>query len=105
MSTNDDSIDTAKVQAQIEAMDALLAQGRAAMAKLDAFYEGHQIPPGIGEASLLSDAVPDRHRAIFSKLIAELDNIDRRIDEFDQNSAKPAPVAVSARALGNRYRI
>lgn len=100
-----DTIDTAQIQARIAAMDALLAQGRAAMAKVDAFYAEHQIPPGAGAASLLSDDVPDRHRTIFLKLITELDKIERRIGEFDQNSAQPAPVPVSARAVGNRYRI
>ena len=105
MSKNHDSVDTAKIQAQIEVMDALLAQGRAAMARVDAFYEEHEIPQGVGAASLLSDVVPERHRIIFSKLITELANIDRRLDEFDQNNPKPSPVAVSARAIGNRYRI
>ena len=100
-----DSVDSAKIQAQIQAMDALLAQGRVAMAKVDAFYEEHGLTPGMGEKALLGDAVPDRHRTIFSKLLAELSKIDQRIDELDQNNPKPAPVAVSARAVGNRYRI
>ena len=93
------------VQEQIDRLDALRAQGREAMAKVDQFYRDHGIEPGIGEKMLLSEAVPERHRAIFSKLLAEFGNMERRIQEFDPNSTKAAPRPVAARAVGNRYRI
>lgn len=105
MNDTADTLDQAAVQAQIQRMGALLAQGRAVMAKVDDFYREHDLVPGIGEQTLMSEAVPERHRAIFSKLLAEFDMIERRIDEFDPHSTQPAPVAVSARAVGNRYRI
>ena len=105
MSDSNDSLDGDKIQAQIQRMDELLALGRTAKAKVDDFYKEHNIVPGIGEFSLLSPPVPERHRAIFSKMLAEFDNIDRRIDEFSPESTRPAPIAVSARAVGNRYRI
>jgi hypothetical protein len=94
-----------RIQAQIERMDAMLAHGKEVIAEVDQFYREHDLVPGFGEKVLLSDQVPDRHRTIFAKLIAELGRIDQRIDELDPNKATPAPVAVSARAVGNRYRI
>ncbi len=90
---------------QIERMDALLAEGKAAMTLMDQFYQDHEMIPGLGEQILTSEEVPERHRIIFSKLLAELRILDQRIDEIDPNSPQRAPVAVSARAVGNRYRI
>lgn len=95
----------ADVNALIAQMDGMLAQGREAMERLDQFYHEHGLTPGFGKNELLSDKVPDRHRTIFARLLAEFTNIEQRIEEFDPSSKKNAPVPVSARAVGNRYRI
>ena len=97
--------ETERIQAHLAQVDALLAQGKAAMERMDRFYREHGLVVGAGEQALLSDQVPERHRTIFSKLIAELSQIDRRIDELDPIKSKPSPVAVGTRAVGNRYRI
>jgi hypothetical protein len=93
------------IDAQIQRMDALLAQGREAMARVDAFYREHDLVPGFGEQMLQSEDVPERHRTIFAKLISELSRIDQRIDELDPNKKTAPPISVGARAVGNRYRI
>lgn len=95
----------ARVQAQIAQMDALLAAGKAAVARVDQFYAAHGIQPGMGAQRLQSEDVPERHRIIFARLLAEFSKIEQRIEEFDPTSKTPAPVSVSARAVGNRYRI
>ena len=97
--------DTERVQARIQRMDDLLAEGRAAIAKLDAHYEAHGVKPGTGADVLLSDAVPERHRIIFARLLADVERMEERIAELDPASARKAPVGVGARAIGNRYRI
>lgn len=94
-----------RAQAQISRMDALLAEGRAAMARMDELYQAHGIQPGTGARVLLGDDVPERHRIIFARLLADLERMDQRINELDPRNAAPAPVAVGARAVGNRYRI
>lgn len=97
--------DIERVQAQISRMNALLAAGKAAMARVDHFYHEHDLVPGFGEKGLQSDAVPERHRVIFARVLAEYPLIEQRIEEMDPRSATPAPVPVRARAVGNRYRI
>ncbi|GAA5149671.1 hypothetical protein GCM10023213_47690 [Prosthecobacter algae] len=97
--------ETERIQAHLAQVDALLAQGKAAMERMDRFYHENGLVPGAGEQALLSDRVPERHRIIFSRLIGELSQIDRRIDELDPFKSKPSPVAVGTRAVGNRYRI
>ena len=97
--------ETERIQAHLAQVDAVLAQGRAAMERMDIFYREHELVAGAGEQMLFSEQVPERHRTIFSKLIAELSQIDRRIDELDPFKGKPSPVAVGTRAVGNRYRI
>lgn len=102
----DQTSESEQIQERIAAMDALLAQGRAAMAKVDQFYREHDLVPGVGEQVLTSsESVPPQHRHIFRKLLAELSQIEQRIEEFDPASTKPSPVPVSTRAIGNRYRI
>lgn len=87
-------------------MDALLAQGRELMAKVDQFYQETGLEPGIGEKILLSDAVPVQHRVIFRSLLAELETLDQRIDQMTaSNTPSAAAPSVGARAVGNRYRI
>ena len=86
-------------------MDALLEQGRAAVAKVDEFYARHGIEPGIGEKMLLSDSLPDAQRVMFSRLFAELEMMEQRIDQLDPNRPGGASASVGARAVGNRYRI
>lgn len=97
--------ESARIQAQIERMDALLAAGQAAVARMDQFYREHDLVPGFGEKALQSDAVPDRHRIIFARILAEFPVMEQRIDEMDPQSATPAPVPARTRAVGNRYRI
>ena len=98
--------ESAQLSARIAAMDALLVEGKAAMARADHFYSEHDLVAGMGERVLTSsETVPPEHRHIFRKLLAELGQIEQRIEEFDDASTKPSPVPVSARAIGNRYRI
>ncbi|MGV3662126.1 MAG: hypothetical protein ACO1TE_18210 [Prosthecobacter sp.] len=97
--------DSALVQAQIGRMDALLAAGRAAMARVDKFYEEHGLQPGFGARKLQGEEVPERHRIIFARILAEFPMIEQRIEEQDPRRATPAAVPVRARAVGNRYRI
>lgn len=97
--------ESARIQAQIERMDALLAAGQAAVARMDQFYREHDLVPGFGERALQSDAVPDRHRVIFARILAELPMLEERIVEMDPRSSTPAPLPARARAVGNRYRI
>lgn len=92
-------------QEQIERMDALLAQGKEAMAKMDQLYREHDIVPGSGEKVLLGDSVPERHRVIFARLLGRMSTIEEHIEDFDPASSRPASVAVGARAAGSRYRI
>ncbi len=101
----DPHADSALVQAQIARMDALLAAGRAATARVDKFYEKHGLQPGFGEKGLQGGEVPERHRVIFARILAEFPVIEQRIEEQDPRSATPAPVPARARAVGNRYRI
>ncbi len=103
--THPELSDTARVQAQIAQMDALLAAGKAAMARVDKFFEEHGIQPGIGMQKLQGEDVPERHRVIFARLLAEFPVIEQRIEEFDPTSKTPAPVPVNTRAVGSRYRI
>ncbi|MBB5031245.1 hypothetical protein [Prosthecobacter vanneervenii] len=95
----------AAVDAQIARIDALLAEGREAVARLDRFYAEHGIQPGIGAQQLQSEDVPERHRIIFARLLAELQRLEHRVEELDPSSKIPAPVPVITRAVGNRYRI
>ncbi|TDU70719.1 hypothetical protein EI77_02767 [Prosthecobacter fusiformis] len=97
--------ETERIQAHLTQVDILLAQGKAAIERMDRFYREHDLVLGVGEQVLFSEQVPERHRIIFAKIIAELSQIDQRIDELDPFKSKPAPVAVSTRAIGNRYRI
>jgi len=95
-----------QLQQRIAAMDSLMAEGKAAMAKVNQFYREHDLVPGLGEKVLTSsEMVPPEHRHIFRKLLAELSQIEQRIEEFNPASTKPSPVPVSTRAIGNRYRI
>ncbi len=96
---------TEEVQALISQMDAMLAQGREAMERLDQFYHVRGLTPGFGKKELLSEKVPDRHRTIFAKLLAKVARIDQEIDEIDPRKSTPAPIAATARAVGNRFRI
>jgi len=89
----------------LDRMDALLAKGRDAIAKSDAFYAEHGIDPGIGEKILLSDAISPEHRVIIARLLAEYRNMEQTIKELDPTHAAQAPKAVAVRAIGNRYRI
>jgi len=97
--------ETERIQAQIERMDALLALGKEALTKIDQFYQEHAIEPGIGVKTLLGDAVPEQHRVIFARILAEFPMIDQRIDEMEPRSPQPAPVPARTRAVGSRYRI
>ncbi len=86
-------------------MDALLAQGRETIAKVEQFYADHGLELGIGEKKLLGDEVSERDRVIFGRLLAEIQMIDQRIDQFDPNKSKSNSPSLGARAVGNRYRI
>lgn len=97
--------DIERVQTQIAGMDALLAAGKAAMARVDQFYRQHDLVPGFGEKGLQGGDVPQQHRVIFARILAEFPVIEQRIEEMDPRSARPAPVPVRARAVGSRYRI
>ncbi len=79
--------------------------GRAAMARVDEFFAEHGIQPGVGAQKLQGEDVPERHRIIFTRLLAEFPVIEQRVQELDPTSKTPAPVSVSARAVGSRYRI
>lgn len=103
--TSPDMTDSQWVQTQIEHMDTLLVAGKAAVAKLDQFYQDHGLQPGFGAKNLQGEDVPERHRIIFARILAELPVIDQRVDEMNPHSPKPAPVPVGTRAVGNRYRI
>lgn len=97
--------DIERVQAQIQHIDMLLAAGKAAMARVDKFYHEHDLVPGFGEKGLQGDGVPDRHRVIFARILAEFSVMEQRIEEMDPRSAKPAPAPARTRAVGSRYRI
>lgn len=93
------------VEARVAAMDAMLASGKTLMAKVDQFYEEHGLAAGMGEQMLTGIEVPEEHRHLFRRLFAEFRMIEQRLDELDPTSARPSPVAVGARAIGNRFRI
>jgi|GEM_PF-1714935 len=95
----------AGVNALISHMDAMLAQGRGAVERLDEFYRVRGLTPGFGKKELLSERVPDRHRTIFAKMLARVARIDQEIDEIDPRMTTPAPIAASTRAAGSRFRI
>lgn len=104
-----------EVQALISRMDELLKQGAAARARVDEFYQNQGLEPGIGAAVLLSEAVSERDREIFRRLIAEYEMMEQRVQSFAakaaqegrpghaSDSAPPRPVGTLA--VGNRYRI
>ena len=86
-------------------MDAMLANGKALISKVDQFYQEHGLSSGMGEEVLTGTQVPEEHRHVFRRLFAEFRMIEQRLDELDPTSARPSPVAVGARAIGNRFRI
>lgn len=98
--------DLQRVQAHIERLDALLAQGREAVKKLDAFYSENNLEPDIGKTILISDPrVPERHQIIFTKLLSELEHLEERINERVPDQPQSARPSATTRAVGNRFRI
>ncbi len=89
----------------ITRMDALLAKGREAMERVDQFYTETGLVPGIGAKMLLGDEIPEEDRVIFARLLTELEIMEQRIAQIEAASTPVARVSVSARAVGNRYRI
>jgi hypothetical protein len=91
----------AKLQVQ---MDALLAQGAEAMQREDEFLREHKIQPGMGKEKLLGPEVSAEHRVIWQRLMEEYEMMEERLVNHEKSqSGKSLPV--SARAIGNRYRI
>lgn len=90
-------------------MDALLAKGRKAIAKHEAFMAEHQLFTGIGARELTGPRVPEPHREIFRHLIYELEHMRERIQEFDEqiklNKKNGSAAPVQTRSLNHRYRI
>jgi len=104
--TSPEMTDVLRVQALIEGMDALLAQGRQAMEKLDRFYQEHDLPPDIGKKVLTSDPrVPERHQIIFTKLLKEWETLEQQIDERLTQASPTTRPSARSRAVGNRFRI
>ncbi|MBB5037708.1 hypothetical protein [Prosthecobacter dejongeii] len=98
--------DVQRVQAHIECLDALLAQGREAVEKLDAFYRENHLEPDIGKTILISDPrVPERHQIIFTKLLSEWEHLEERINEKALDLHQAARPSATVRAVGNRFRI
>ncbi|GEP43710.1 hypothetical protein [Brevifollis gellanilyticus] len=89
----------------IARMDALLAKGREAMDRVDQFYTETGLVQGIGAKTLLGDEVPEEDRVIFARLLTELEIMEQRIAQIETAITPVARVSVSARAVGNRYRI
>ncbi len=94
-----------QLQALIERMDMLLANGAKAKTRMDELYREHGIVPGMGEEMLRSDAVSERDREIFRRLIAEYEHMEHRLRSFEDQAGSSAPRSVGVRAVGNRYRI
>lgn len=86
-------------------MDALLEKGRQAMEKVDQFYTDTGLVHGIGAKMLLSDEIPEQDRVIFSRLLNEFEMMEQRIVQIESANTPSANVSISARAVGNRYRI
>lgn len=97
--------DREKLEKLISSMDDLLANGRASVARYEAFALEHGIEAGCGEKTLLGPRVPPREREVFRRLLAEYAFIEERIKQFEELAKKPAPRPVGNRAIGNRYRI
>ncbi len=89
----------------IEKLDAKLAAGAEAVARMDQFYQDHGLEAGIGEKILTSPLLSARDREIFRALIAEMESMESRARSFEEQSAQAAPRSVGVRAVGNRYRI
>lgn len=94
-----------QIQDLIDKLDAKLAAGAEAVARMEQFYKDHDLEPGIGEKILSSPLVSLRDREIFRTLIAEMENMESRVRSFEEQSAQVAPRSVGVRAVGNRYRI
>ncbi len=89
----------------IARMDALLEKGKQAMARVDQFYAETGLVPGIGAKMLLADEIPEEDRVIFARLLTELEMMELRIAQIEAATTPVARISVSARAVGNRYRI
>ncbi len=89
----------------IARMDALLEKGKEAMERVDQFYAETGLVQGIGAKMLLSDEVPEQDRVIFSRLLTELEVMEQRVAQIEAATTPIAKVSISARAVGNRYRI
>jgi hypothetical protein len=89
----------------IAQMDALLEKGREAMERVDQFYAETGLVQGIGAKMLLADEIPEQDRVIFSRLLTEFEMVEQRIAQIESASTPISKVSISARAVGNRYRI
>jgi hypothetical protein len=91
----------AKLQEQMKAM---LDAGANTARQYEEFMKEHKIEPGIGKKKLMGPDVSPEVRVIMRRLMEEYDMMEERLQNYTKsNSGKSVPV--SARALGNRYRI
>ena len=91
----------AKLQEQMKAM---LEQGSQTLSRYGEFMQEHKIEPGMGKKKLMGADVSPEVRVIMRRLMEEYDMMEERLQNYTKsNSGKSVPV--SARALGNRYRI
>ncbi len=87
-------------------MQAVLDQGREAVARYDEFAQKHGVREGCGIAALTGPNSFPARRAVFGALIHELENLEEGISEVNRKLfPEKAPKAVGARAVGNRFRI
>lgn len=89
----------------IERMDALLAEGADAAARLDEHYAEHGIRPGLGERMLTGKIALPEDRYIHSRLLLAYENIEETVRNFGKKDSSRAVPAAGPRAVASRYRI
>lgn len=97
----------ATVDKFIGAIDRVLAEGRAAVARGDEFLRVHGIEPGSGEKALTAASLPAADREVHRRLIELTEDL------YHRHLAPPPPApeppanrpSAAARALGQRTRI
>ena len=101
------AIDSAAIQATLAKMETLLAQGKKAIADVEAHYQKHGITEGMGIEFLLGDSSAPWSRELFTRLLQLAQNTDDIIQALDHQTAESAKSIKPAgvKAVGSRYRI